>query len=67
MLRETIGKGLKMGNWDMKAGDKLFIKTADSMLTLPETIEFSDRPCTDAAFSTSSAEISVTQRPIDAQ
>ncbi|MEG4105707.1 DUF499 domain-containing protein [Microcoleus sp. S13_C5] len=43
MLRETIRQGLKMGNWDMKAGDRLFIKTDDSMLTLPETIEFSDR------------------------
>lgn len=43
MLRETIRDGLKMGNWDMKVGDRLFIKTNDSMLTLPETIEFSDR------------------------
>ncbi|MEG5056072.1 MULTISPECIES: DUF499 domain-containing protein [unclassified Microcoleus] len=43
MLRETIREGLKMGNWDMKVGDRLFIKTDDSMLTLPETIEFSDR------------------------
>lgn len=43
MLRDTIREGLKMGNWDMKVGDRLFIKTDDSMLTLPETIEFSDR------------------------
>ncbi|MEG5062752.1 DUF499 domain-containing protein [Microcoleus sp. B3-A4] len=43
MLRETIREGLKMGNWDMKVGDRLFIKTDDSVLTLPETIEFSDR------------------------
>ncbi|MBD1812659.1 DUF499 domain-containing protein [Microcoleus vaginatus DQ-U2] len=43
MLRETIREGLKMGNWDMKVGERLFIKTDDSMLTLPETIEFSDR------------------------
>ncbi|MEG4839201.1 DUF499 domain-containing protein [Microcoleus sp. B9-D4] len=43
MLRETIREGLKMGNWDMKVGERLFIKTDDSVLTLPETIEFSDR------------------------
>ncbi|MEG4969806.1 DUF499 domain-containing protein [Microcoleus sp. B6-A1] len=43
MLRETIREGLKIGNWDLKVGDRLFIKTDDSMLTLPETIEFSDR------------------------
>ncbi|MEG4913283.1 DUF499 domain-containing protein [Microcoleus sp. B7-D4] len=43
MLRETIREGLKMGNWDMKVGERLFIKTDDSVLALPETIEFSDR------------------------
>lgn len=43
MLRETIREGLKRGDWDMKASDGLFIKTDDSMLTLPERIEFSDR------------------------
>jgi len=43
MLRETIRQGLQKGEWDMKAGDRLFIKTADQALTLPETIEFSDR------------------------
>ena len=44
MLRETIRQGLKMGNWDMKVGERLFIKTDDTVLVLPETIEFSDRP-----------------------
>lgn len=44
MLRETIRQGLKMGNWDMKVGERLFIKTDDTALVLPETIEFSDRP-----------------------
>ncbi|MEG3968382.1 DUF499 domain-containing protein [Microcoleus sp. T2B6] len=43
MLRETIRDGLKMGSWDMKVGERLFIKTDDSVLALPETIEFSDR------------------------
>ncbi|MEG4405481.1 DUF499 domain-containing protein [Microcoleus sp. MON2_D5] len=43
MLRDTIREGLKMGNWDMKVGERLFIKTDDSVLALPETIEFSDR------------------------
>ncbi|MEG5136317.1 MULTISPECIES: ATP-binding protein [unclassified Microcoleus] len=43
MLRETIREGLKMGNWDMKVGERLFIKTDDTTLTPPETIEFSDR------------------------
>lgn len=42
-LRETIREGLKMGNWDMKVGERLFIKTDDTALVLPETIEFSDR------------------------
>ncbi|MEG4167273.1 MULTISPECIES: DUF499 domain-containing protein [unclassified Microcoleus] len=42
-LRDTIREGLKMGNWDMKVGERLFIKTDDSVLALPETIEFSDR------------------------
>ncbi|MEG4507603.1 DUF499 domain-containing protein [Microcoleus sp. F6_B4] len=43
MLRETIREGLKKGNWDLKVGERLFIKTDDSVLALPETIEFSDR------------------------
>jgi hypothetical protein len=42
MLRETIRKGLIDGQWDMKVGERLFIKT-DAPLALPETIEFSDR------------------------
>ncbi|MFE4108425.1 ATP-binding protein [Almyronema epifaneia] len=41
-LRETIRRGLQEGHWDMKAGDRLFIKT-DAPPPLPETIEFSER------------------------
>lgn len=41
-LRDTIRKGLTEGQWDMKFGDRLFIKT-DGSLALPEMIEFSDR------------------------
>ena len=55
MLRDTIRQGLQNGDWDMKVGEKVYIKTdvranrpkglasrRDSPL-LPETIEFSDR------------------------
>jgi Protein of unknown function (DUF499) len=42
-LRDSIRQGLQMGQWDMKVGDKLFIKSDDGKFTLPDTIEFSDR------------------------
>ena len=47
MLRDTIRQGLQDGHWDMKVGEKVYIKidvraNRDSPL-LPETIEFSDR------------------------
>jgi hypothetical protein len=42
-LRDTIRAGLTAGQWDMKVGDRLFIKTDDGKLTLPDTIEFSER------------------------
>lgn len=50
-LRDTIRQGLTAGQWDLKAGvseapakqARLFIKTDDGKLTLPETIEFSER------------------------
>lgn len=42
-LRDTLRQGLEAGQWDMKVGERLFIKIDDSKLTLPETIEFSDR------------------------
>lgn len=42
-LRDTLRQGLEAGQWDMKVGERLFIKTDESKLTLPETIEFSDR------------------------
>lgn len=41
-LRDTIRRGLSEGQWDMKVGDRLYIKT-DGPLTLPDTIEFSER------------------------
>jgi hypothetical protein len=41
LLRDTIRQGLQNGDWDLKVGDKLFIKTGD-VLTLPANIEFSD-------------------------
>jgi hypothetical protein len=41
-LRETIRNGLQDGQWDLKIGDKAYIKT-DNTLTFPDTIEFSDR------------------------
>ena len=42
MLRDTIRYGLQNGDWDMKVGERIYIKT-DGKLSLPETIEFSDR------------------------
>lgn len=42
-LRDTIRQGLQTGSWDMKVGEKLFIKTDDGKITLPESIEFSER------------------------
>jgi len=42
-LRDTIRQGLQTGNWDMKVGEKLFIKTDDGKFTLPDSIEFSER------------------------
>ncbi|HBB35643.1 MAG TPA: AAA family ATPase [Cyanobacteria bacterium UBA8803] len=41
-LRTTLRRGLAEGQWDMKVGERIFIKT-DGDLTLPETIEFSER------------------------
>jgi hypothetical protein len=42
-LRTTVRRGLEEGQWDMKVGERLFIKTDDGNFTLPETIEFSER------------------------
>ncbi|HAO12370.1 MAG TPA: AAA family ATPase [Planktothrix sp. UBA8407] len=42
-LRDTIRRGLQEGQWDLKIGERLYIKTDDSPLTPPETIEFSER------------------------
>ena len=42
-LRETIRTGLTTGQWDIKIGSRLFIKTDDGKFTLPETIEFTER------------------------
>jgi hypothetical protein len=43
MLRDTIRRGLQEGNWDLKVGERLFIKTEGSPMQLPDTLEFSDR------------------------
>ncbi|MCC2691623.1 DUF499 domain-containing protein [Nodularia sp. LEGE 04288] len=42
-LRDTIRQGLQTGQWDMKMGEKLFIKTDNGKFTLPDSIEFSER------------------------
>jgi len=42
-LRDSIRQGLQAGHWDMKVGEKLFIKTDNGKFTLPESIEFSER------------------------
>jgi hypothetical protein len=43
LLRDTVRCGLSEGQWDMKVGERLYIKTDGATLALPETIEFSDR------------------------
>ncbi|MEB3826419.1 ATP-binding protein [Phormidium sp. CCY1219] len=43
MLRDTIRQGLQQGSWDLKVGERLFIKTDEEKMPLPETVEFSDR------------------------
>lgn len=42
-LRDTIRQGLQTGQWDLKVGERVFIKTDEGLPALPETIEFSDR------------------------
>jgi hypothetical protein len=42
-LRITIRQGLQTGQWDLKVGERVFIKTDEGLPALPETIEFSDR------------------------
>lgn len=42
-LRYTILQGLQEGSWDLKVGERLFIKTAEGSMQLPDTLEFSDR------------------------
>lgn len=43
LLRESIREGLIQGQWDIKMGEKLSIKTDEGVLNLPDTIEFSHR------------------------
>ena len=46
LLRDTIRQGLQDGHWDMKVGEKVYIKTdvgANRHSPSPESIEFSDR------------------------
>ncbi|MGH8000730.1 MAG: ATP-binding protein [Brasilonema sp.] len=42
-LRDTIRQGLQTGHWDLKVGERVFIKTDDGHFNLPDTIEFSER------------------------
>lgn len=42
-LRDTIRSGLQSGQWDLKVGDRVFIRSENDQIALPETIEFSDR------------------------
>ncbi len=56
LLRDTIRQGLQDGHWDLKIGEKVYIKSEqdaptpqdartaqDARTPIPETIEFSDR------------------------
>ncbi|GJD19905.1 hypothetical protein RIVM261_048610 [Rivularia sp. IAM M-261] len=42
-LRDTIRQGLQGGHWDMKLGERVYIKTDGTNFSLPDTIEFSER------------------------
>ncbi|MFP4693908.1 MAG: ATP-binding protein [Halothece sp.] len=42
-LRTTIRRGITEGQWDLKVGEKVYIKTSETPVTPPETIEFSER------------------------
>ena len=42
-LRDTIRQGLQGGHWDMKLGERVYIKTDGANFSLPDTIEFSER------------------------
>jgi hypothetical protein len=42
-LRETIRNGILNGVWDMKVGEKVFIKTDEVKIVLPDSLEFSER------------------------
>lgn len=42
-LRDTIRKGLTEGQWDLKVGEQLYIKTDGAPVGTPTTIEFSER------------------------
>lgn len=41
-LKKTIERGILEGQWDLKVGDRIYMKTPDNRLQLPK-IEFSDR------------------------
>lgn len=43
LLRDTIRQGLQEGQWDLKVGERLYIKTDGQLTNLPDTIEFSER------------------------
>ncbi|GAP99684.1 ATP-binding protein [Leptolyngbya sp. NIES-2104] len=42
-LRTTIVQGLTSGQWDLKSGERVYIKTDAAPLVPPDIIEFSDR------------------------
>ncbi|NJK39172.1 MAG: DUF499 domain-containing protein [Oscillatoriales cyanobacterium SM2_3_0] len=42
-LRTSIRRGLEEKQWDMKVGEKLYIKTDDASFNPPEPLEFSER------------------------
>ncbi|MGG6270856.1 ATP-binding protein [Leptolyngbya sp. AN03gr2] len=42
-LRTTIEQGLTLGQWDLKVGERVYIKTDAAPLIPPDIIEFSDR------------------------
>jgi len=42
-LRDTLRRGLSAGQWELKVGEQLYIKTDAAPSAVPTTIEFSER------------------------
>lgn len=78
-LRTTIRRGIMEGQWDLKVGEKVYIKTSNAEISPPENIEFSERMVLyrrgileppqpkEIDFSVQSMSASSTQKPVRAR